>query len=156
MGVTLQDLHCIAVGDVFKAHPVGCKYLIPHFDAVLFCKPTWVQPKEETFIDIQAFTDEPTQEMFVAVQVKCVSITVMPSGVYKTRIIQFICFKRRPWRAKQALDKHTSALMSVFILRDINAKSKLFASSDVEAQTVVVRRGEEVDDPTECEVRAGL
>lgn len=54
------------------------------------------------------------------------------------------------------MDKRASTLMSVFILGDINAKSKLFASSDVEAQTVVVRRGEEVDDPTESGVRAGL
>lgn len=44
----------------------------------------------------------------------------------------------------------------VFVLRDVNAESKLFASSDVEAQAVVVRGGEEMDDPAEGVVRAGL
>ena len=46
MGVALQDLHCIAVGDVIKAHPIGCKDLVTHFDAMLLCKPTWVQPED--------------------------------------------------------------------------------------------------------------
>lgn len=46
MGVALQDLHCVAVGDVIKADPIGCEDLITHFDAMLLCKTTWVQPKE--------------------------------------------------------------------------------------------------------------
>lgn len=49
------------------------------------------------------------------------------------------------------LDRHTR-----LILRDINPQSELFASSDVEAQTVVVRRGEEMNDAAEGAVRAGL
>lgn len=48
MSVALQDLHCVAVGDVIKAHPIGCKDLIAHFDAVLLCETTRVQPKEQT------------------------------------------------------------------------------------------------------------
>lgn len=48
VGMTLQDLHCIAVGDVVKTHPIGSKNLITHFDAMLFCKATWVQPEEKT------------------------------------------------------------------------------------------------------------
>lgn len=44
----------------------------------------------------------------------------------------------------------------VFILRDINAESKLFAPSDVEAQAVVIWGGEEVDDSAQSVVRAGL
>lgn len=47
MGVALQDLHRIAVSDVIKAHPISCKDLIPHFDAMLLCKSTWVQPDEQ-------------------------------------------------------------------------------------------------------------
>lgn len=46
VGVALQDLHCVAVGDVLKADAIGCKNLIAHFDAMLFCKATWVQPEE--------------------------------------------------------------------------------------------------------------
>lgn len=46
MGVALQDLHCIAVRDIIKADPVGCEDLVPHFDAVLLCETTWVQPEE--------------------------------------------------------------------------------------------------------------
>ncbi|CAG6017110.1 unnamed protein product [Menidia menidia] len=46
MGVTSQDFHCIAVGDILEAHPIGCKDLVTHFDAMLFCKSTWVQPEE--------------------------------------------------------------------------------------------------------------
>ena len=49
------------------------------------------------------------------------------------------------------LDRHTG-----LVLRDVNPQSELFASSDVEAQTVVVRRGEEVNDAAEGAVRAGL
>lgn len=44
----------------------------------------------------------------------------------------------------------------LFILGDINAESELFASSDVEAQAVVIRSGEEVDNPAESVVCAGL
>lgn len=40
----------------------------------------------------------------------------------------------------------------LFILGDVNAESELFASSDVEAQAVVIRSGEEVDDPAESVV----
>lgn len=47
VGVALQDLHRIAVSDVIKAHPISCKDLIPHFDAMLLCKSTWVQPEEQ-------------------------------------------------------------------------------------------------------------
>lgn len=47
MGVALQDLDCVAVGDVVKAHPVGCKDLIAHFDAMMFREPTWVQPAKK-------------------------------------------------------------------------------------------------------------
>lgn len=47
MSVALQDLHCIAVGDVIEAHPIGCKDLIAHFDAVLLCETSWVQPEEQ-------------------------------------------------------------------------------------------------------------
>lgn len=39
-----------------------------------------------------------------------------------------------------------------FILRNINSQSELFAPSDVEAQTVVIRRGEEMHDPAESAV----
>lgn len=39
-----------------------------------------------------------------------------------------------------------------FILRNINSQSKLFASSDVEAQTVVIWCGEEMHDPAESAV----
>lgn len=46
MGVALQDLHCVAVGDVIKADPIGCEDLITHFDAMLLCKTTRVQPKK--------------------------------------------------------------------------------------------------------------
>lgn len=46
MGVALQDLHCVAVGDVIKADPIGCQDLITHFYAVLLCKTTRVQPEE--------------------------------------------------------------------------------------------------------------
>lgn len=46
MGVALQDLHCVAVGDVIKTDPIGCEDLITHFDAMLLCKTTRVQPKE--------------------------------------------------------------------------------------------------------------
>lgn len=46
MGVALQDLHCVAVGDVIKADPIGCEDLITHFDAMQLCKTTRVQPKE--------------------------------------------------------------------------------------------------------------
>lgn len=44
----------------------------------------------------------------------------------------------------------------VFVLRDVNAESELFAPSDVEAQAIVIRGGEEMDDPAEGVVRAGL
>lgn len=39
-----------------------------------------------------------------------------------------------------------------FILRNINPQSELFASSNVEAQTVVIRGGEEMYDPAESAV----
>lgn len=42
------------------------------------------------------------------------------------------------------------------ILRDVNPEPELFASSDVEPQAVVIRRGEEMDDSAESAVRAGL
>ncbi len=54
VGVALQDLDCIAVGDVIKADPVGCKDLIAHFDAMLFCKPTRVQPEEKIYKKVYA------------------------------------------------------------------------------------------------------
>lgn len=46
MGVALQDVHSIAVGDVIEADPVGCKDLITHFDAMLLRDPARVQPGE--------------------------------------------------------------------------------------------------------------
>lgn len=46
MGVALQDLHCVAMGDIIKADPIGCQDLITHFYAVLLCKTTRVQPEE--------------------------------------------------------------------------------------------------------------
>lgn len=45
VGVALQDLHCVAVGDVIEADPIGCQDLIAHFYAVLLCKTTGVQPR---------------------------------------------------------------------------------------------------------------
>lgn len=42
------------------------------------------------------------------------------------------------------------------ILRNINPQSELFSSSDVEAQTVVIRCGEEMYDPAESAVWTGL
>lgn len=42
------------------------------------------------------------------------------------------------------------------LLRHVDAQAKLLPSADVEAQTVVVRGGVQVDDPTQGTVRAGL
>lgn len=57
MGVALQDLHCIAVGDVIKADPIGCKDLIAHLDAMLFCKTTRVQPGEKVYDGVLTHTN---------------------------------------------------------------------------------------------------
>lgn len=46
MGVTLQDFNGVTVSDVIKADPIGCQNLITHFDAVLLCKATRVQPEK--------------------------------------------------------------------------------------------------------------
>lgn len=54
MGVAFQDLNGIAVGDVIKADPIGCKNLITHFDAMLFCEPSWVQPEERAQTQIRS------------------------------------------------------------------------------------------------------
>lgn len=51
---------------------------------------------------------------------------------------------------------NVAGLNFVFLLGNIDSQAKLFATSDVESQTVVVRRGEEVDDPAKGAVDAGL
>lgn len=68
--------------------------------------------------------------------------------VFVAMLLVFLIAKNQPkTKAKQ---------QNVFILGDINSQPKLFAPSDVEAQAVVVRGGEEVDDPAQSVVRAGL
>ena len=47
VSLAFQHLHCIAVGDVLKAHAVGRQNLIAHLDAMLLCQTTWVQPSAE-------------------------------------------------------------------------------------------------------------
>lgn len=49
MGVALQDLDCVAMGDVVEADAVGCEDLIAHFDAVLFCKTARIQSEEKMY-----------------------------------------------------------------------------------------------------------
>lgn len=63
-------------------------------------------------------------------------------------------FGRHCWPSE--LQKQKQNRQRRFILGDVDAESELFASSDVEPQAVVVRGGEEVDDPAEGVVRAGL
>lgn len=53
MGVALQDLDGVAMGDVVEADTVGCEDLIAHFDAVLFCKTTGIQPEEKMYDSTQ-------------------------------------------------------------------------------------------------------
>lgn len=53
MGVALQDLDGVAMGDVVEADTVGCEDLIAHFDAVLFCKTAGIQPEEKMYDSTQ-------------------------------------------------------------------------------------------------------
>lgn len=46
MGVTLQDFHRVTMSDVIEADPIGCQDLITHFDAILLCQTTRVQPEK--------------------------------------------------------------------------------------------------------------
>ena len=43
MGVALQHLHRVAMGDVFKAHPIGCEDLVTHLDAMQLGQAPGVQ-----------------------------------------------------------------------------------------------------------------
>lgn len=56
---------------------------------------------------------------------------------------------------KQVLAERVSS-HTWFVLRNINPQSELFASSDVEAQAVVIWRGEEMYDPAESAVCTGF
>ena len=62
MGVALQDLHCVTVRDLIEADPVGCEDLVPHFDAMLLCESTWVQPQETKQTTVQ------TQMHFISIK----------------------------------------------------------------------------------------
>lgn len=48
MGVALQDFHSIAVCNIFKTHSICCQNLVSHFNTILFCQATRVQPNQQT------------------------------------------------------------------------------------------------------------
>lgn len=86
MGVALQDLHGVAVGDVIEADPIGCQDLITHFYAVLLCKTTRVQPEETdekkekkskvSQLNYFHFKSEMIWKLKPRVQIKCIYSSV--------------------------------------------------------------------------------